>query len=157
RIYSLDGSITDGFLESLNSATASGVQNAGKYDDLMTIAVDKPAQIYAGQDVLNLVFVGENIHQDDVTRIVAGRDIKDSPDIATFNIGATLPSLLIGGPGTFDIEAGRNIGPLSPSSTDDITGIVAIGNVDNPYLPHESADLEVLFGVGKGIDNQAFV
>jgi hypothetical protein len=38
-----------------------------------------------------------------------------------------------------------------------LTGIDAIGNADDPYLPHQSADVQVLFGTGRGVDNAAFI
>ena len=71
RIFSLTGSITD------------GVQGSdGKFADLLQISVDKPAEIEAGQNILNLAFQGQNLRDDDVTSIIAGRDISDSPNFA---------------------------------------------------------------------------
>ncbi|WP_083214422.1 filamentous haemagglutinin family protein [Burkholderia stabilis] len=154
RIYSLNGDIVDGVLQATGAA-------AGFYDNLVPVAIDKPALIQAGRDIVNLSFLGQNLRKSDVTRIVAGRDIYDTP---LHNV--VVPVLSLGGPGTFDIEAGRNIGPLTsqldvnsaltnPSGI--VTGINAIGNANNPYLPHESANVNVLFGVGPGIDTASFV
>lgn len=148
RIYSLNGDIVDGVL-----------QATGFFDNLVPISIDKPAFIQAGQDIVNLAFQGQNLRKSDVTRIVAGRDIYDTP------VGGALytviPALVLGGPGTFDIEAGRNIGPLTNQSqirsAGVLTGIDAIGNANNPNLPHESANINVLFGVGPGIDTSTFV
>ncbi len=95
RIYSLSGSIINGVLESTGG-------NAGFTTRLVAVAVDKSALIEAGGDIVNLAFEGQNLRDADVTRIVAGRDILDTPlgqDIVT-------PSLVLGGPGSFDIEAG---------------------------------------------------
>jgi len=122
---------------------------------VVPVVIDKPALIQAGRDIVNLSFLGQNLRRSDVTRIVAGRDIYDTP-------AAGLPALNIGGPGTFDIEAGRNIGPLTnlsgvTNAAGITTGINAIGNANNPYLPHESANVNVLFGVGPGIDTASFV
>ncbi len=81
------------------------------YDKLVDIAVDKAALIEAGGDIVNLAFEGQNLRDADVTRIVAGRDIMDTPlrqDVVT-------PSLVLGGPGSFDVEAGRNIGAVDQS------------------------------------------
>jgi filamentous hemagglutinin family protein len=156
RIYSLTGSIVDGVLE-------DAAPNAGFYDDLLTIAVDKPAFIEAGQNIDNLSFQGQNLRDADVTRIVAGRDIDDTPLV---HGGKVIPSLELGGPGYFDIEAGRNIGPLTNQAQEfdaqspvagSATGIDAIGNANNPSLPHESANVQVLFGVGPGIDDTDFI
>ncbi|MEJ0004662.1 MAG: filamentous hemagglutinin family protein [Pararobbsia sp.] len=154
RIYSLDGSIVDGTLE-----PQGALSNAGDFDSLLTISVDKPAEIDAGQDILNLIFQGQNLRDSDVTRIVAGRDIADRPNLA----GSAPPSLVLGGPGTFDIEAGRNIGPLTPAGkilstqAEPRTGIDTVGNADNPNLPHKSANVQVLFGVAPGIDDADFI
>ncbi|WP_244136084.1 MULTISPECIES: filamentous haemagglutinin family protein [unclassified Burkholderia] len=148
RIYSLNGDIVDGVL-----------QTTGFYDKLVPISIDKPAFIQAGQDIVNLAFQGQNLRKSDVTRIVAGRDLYDTAFAGTVN--AVVPALVLGGPGTFDIEAGRNIGPLTNQSqiksASVLTGIDAIGNANNPNLPHESANINVLFGVGPGIDTSTFV
>jgi filamentous hemagglutinin family protein len=149
RIYSLDGSVVDGTVDPL-----------GRYSNLVDINTDKPTQIYAGNDIVNLAFTGQNLREDDVTRVVAGGNIVDAPATSLiFAVGSPVPALQLAGPGTFDIEAGGNIGPLTnqtqrPGSA---TGIDAIGNADNPFLPHESANVQVLFGVGPGIDTQAFI
>ncbi|MCT6981075.1 hypothetical protein M1697_23625, partial [Salmonella enterica subsp. enterica serovar Oranienburg] len=74
------------------------------------------------------------------------------------------PALLLGGPGSFLVQAGRNIGPLANQTEvagnaavatinqGGYTGIETIGNLINPYLPHESADIDVLYGVGPGME-----
>jgi len=158
RIYSLTGSIVDGVSE------PAGAANAGFYDKLVNLVVDKPALIEAGDDILNLAFQGQNLRDDDVTRIVAGQDIDDTPLPPNTKV---IPSLQLGGPGTFDIEAGRNIGPLTnvqqqvdsqgASFVSTATGIDAVGNANNPNLPHDSANVQVLFGVGPGIDDTDFI
>ncbi|MEQ5842775.1 filamentous hemagglutinin family protein [Paraburkholderia acidicola] len=150
RIYSLNGSITDGILQTTG--------NTGLYNNLVSLVVDKPTLIQAGQDIVNLVFQGQNLRKSDVTRIVAGRDIYDASYQATNNV-SVVPVLTLGGPGTFDIEAGRNIGPLTTAAqaSGAPSGIDAVGNANNPNLPHESADINVLFGVGPGVDVSAFV
>uniref|UniRef100_UPI00158931F9 filamentous haemagglutinin family protein n=1 Tax=Burkholderia anthina TaxID=179879 RepID=UPI00158931F9 len=157
RIYSLDGSIVNG------TADASG---SGFYRNLVTLSIDKPALLQAGQDIVNLALFGQNLRSSDVTRVVAGRDIYDTP--LPFNAGA-IPVLALGGPGWFDVQAGRNIGPLTNpvqlynaqgntgSLSTFFAGIDAIGNTKNPNLPHESANVNVLFGVGPGVDLQGFI
>ncbi len=152
RIYSLTGSITDGFLES-----------SGLYDSWLKISLDKPALIQAGNDIVNLSFEGQNLRDADITRILAGRDIYDTQLPGVLSQGSLFPSLLLSGPGTFDVEAGRNIGPLTTGAEvtaaggSGDTGIDTIGNANNPYLPHESASVQVLFGVGPGIDDANFI
>lgn len=160
RLYSLNGSIVNGGIDT----SASG---DGFYQNLVTLSIDKPALLQAGQDIVNLAFWGQNLRSSDVTRIVAGRDIYDTPIPNTG--GGAVPVLAVGGPGWFDVQAGRNIGPLTSqgelynrnvqtgSITAPFTGIDAIGNANNPNLPHESANVNVLFGVGPGVDLPGFV
>ncbi|MBN3789239.1 filamentous haemagglutinin family protein [Burkholderia sp. Ac-20353] len=151
RIYSLNGDIVNGTLLTTGSS-------AGFYDRLTKLSFDKPTLIQAGRDIVNLAFLGQNLRQSDVTRIVAGRDVYDASYVG---LSAVVPALVLGGPGTFDIEAGRNIGPLTNQQlvkdSRTLTGIDAIGNANNPYLPHESANVNVLFGVGPGVDLSGFV
>ncbi|WP_373453244.1 filamentous haemagglutinin family protein [Burkholderia sp. AU33647] len=159
RIYSLNGSIVNGGIDT--SAIGDGF-----YQNLVTVSIDKPALLQAGQDIVNLAYWGQNLRSSDVTRIVAGRDIYDTPISTT---AGAVPVLEIGGPGSFDVQAGRNIGPLTSqvelynrkANTGGIahlfTGIDAVGNANNPNLPHESANINVLFGVGPGDDLPGFV
>ncbi|WP_234015379.1 filamentous haemagglutinin family protein [Burkholderia sp. BE12] len=160
RLYSLNGSIVNGTVD------APGYSD-GLYRSLVTLSIDKPALVQAGQDIVNLAFWGQNLRSSDVTRIVAGRDIYDTP--IPFTGGGAVPVLSLGGPGWFDVQAGRNIGPLTSqaelynqkANTDGIahpfTGIDAVGNANNPNLPHESANVNVLFGVGPGVDLPGFI
>ncbi|MEK7889081.1 filamentous hemagglutinin family protein [Burkholderia contaminans] len=159
RIYSLNGDIVNGALQSSGGG-------AGFYDKLMQVVIDKPAMIQAGQDIVNLSFQGQNLRKSDVTRIVAGRDIYDTPLVHNATV---VPALTLGGPGYFDIEAGRNIGPLTSQSeayaaltsaypkTGLLTGINATGNASNPNLPHDSANVNILFGVSPGVDTGTFI
>ncbi|KML10979.1 MULTISPECIES: filamentous haemagglutinin family protein [Burkholderia] len=159
RVYSLNGSIVNGGIN-------TSVTGDGFYQNLVTFSVDKPALLQAGQDIVNLAFWGQNLRSSDVTRVVAGRDIYDTPISTT--TGA-VPVLSLGGPGWFDVQAGRNVGPLTSQAelynrkvnvgglAHLFTGIDAVGNANNPNLPHESASINVLFGVGPGIDLPGFV
>ncbi|MDB5974748.1 MAG: filamentous hemagglutinin family N-terminal domain protein [Nevskia sp.] len=161
RIYSLEGSIVNGQLT-----------QGGFYADYLRLVTDKPTLIQAGQDIVNLDFVGQNLSDSDVTRIKAGRDIYDTPvtgDTSLSSPNEEAVSLQLAGPGYFDIEAGRNIGPLTnqiqavtygyfgSSDPSNITGIDTVGNLYNPYLTHQGASVSVLFGIGPGIDAQDFI
>ncbi|VWB14867.1 filamentous hemagglutinin outer membrane protein [Burkholderia lata] len=160
RLYSLNGSIVNGTVDTPGNSD-------GFYRSLVTLSLDKPALVQAGQDIVNLAFWGQNLRSSDVTRIVAGRDVYDTP--VPLGGGGAVPVLAIGGPGWFDVQAGRNIGPLTSqaelynqkANTGGIahvfTGIDAVGNANNPNLPHESASVNVLFGVGPGVDLSGFV
>jgi filamentous hemagglutinin family protein len=160
RIYALNGDITNGVEDS-----------AGFNWDALVLMPSKQADIRAGRDIVNLSLVGQHTHSADITRVSAGRDIYDTP----FPNGVAIaphpwsvlqvPSLLLGGPGTFVVDAGRDIGPLvsqadltsRPSTFVTPTGIESVGNFYNPYLPHESADILVNFGVGPGLDTAGFL
>ena len=159
RIYSLNGDIVNG----MPVAAGDGTE---EYRNLVPLSIDKPALIQAGRDIVNLAFQGQNLRKSDVTRVVAGRDIYDT---AMQRIGGVVvPAIVLGGPGTLDVEAGRDIGPLTSvaqayaagainARLRAFTGINAVGNAINPNLPHDSANVNVLFGVGPGIDTAAFI
>jgi hypothetical protein len=159
-----------------------GAGNSG-----LILSVPKQARVTAGRDILNMMFFGQNLSADDITRIVAGRDITATTLLTTPTVSVSgngvpvsgMPepalqgnSFVVGGPGTFMIEAGRDLGPFLNSAT--ITsfsltnsgpqsivqtyggGILAVGNDWNPWLPAKSADIDVMFGVAKGIDYDGF-
>lgn len=163
RIYALAGDIVDG-------ATAPNGISVRQ----LILEPAKPALIYAGRDIVNLSLIGEQTHDSDITRIAAGRDIYDTQyapntvsNYAPFNDYQLTPSILQGGVGNLLISAGRTIGPLT--SQQDLanygasagvaqqTGIDTIGNLANPYLPHDGANIDVLFGVGPGITTSNFL
>ena len=165
RIYALSGSIVNG------TVASNGIQM-----DEMLIEPDKPALIYAGQDIINLSFIGQQTHASDITRIAAGGSIYDTEydpgvlhALAPLGLNYQLvPVIELSGVGTLDVEAGRNIGPFT-SQTDILnasaevanttipTGIETIGNALNPYLPHDGASIDVLFGIGPGIETSNFL
>ena len=164
RIYALNGDVIDG------TPAPNGLQM-----DQVLIEPDKPALIYAGGDIVNLSFLGQQTHASDITRIAAGGSIYDtlytgSNPLQLFpplNLNYQLvPVIAMGGVGTLDVEAGHNMGPFT-NQTDLLnanngqvnvpTGIQSVGNTYNPYLPHDGASIDVLFGVGPGIDTSNFL
>jgi len=154
----------------------------------LILSVPKQARLGAGRDIVNMMFFGQNLSADDVTRVVAGRDITATtaltPPILSITNGRQIagtsePALqgntfVIGGPGTFMLEAGRDLGPFLNSAS--ITalrtsfvfnatvatgesyggGILSVGNEWNPWLPAQGADVDVMFGVAKGINYDGF-
>lgn len=125
-------------------------------DSLINVA--KQARIAAGRDIANLYFTGQNAGSGDTTTITAGRDITGTTSASAI---ANLPyivssNFVLGGQGTFQVQAGRNIGPFINSATvDNVSyagGIQTVGNDANPWLDAKGADLTVLFGVGKGVN-----
>ncbi|MEJ1970169.1 MAG: filamentous hemagglutinin family protein [Rhizomicrobium sp.] len=144
------------------AGTDIGTATAG-----LTLSVPKQARIEAGRDIINMMFFGQNLSASDVTRIVAGRDITATSVLARVMVGkviTTLPvvqgnTFVIGGPGNFMLEAGRNLGPFLNSATLGTTvqttyggGILSVGNEWNPWLPAQGADVSVMFGVANGMN-----
>ncbi|WP_162626551.1 filamentous haemagglutinin family protein [Acinetobacter sp. CFCC 10889] len=154
RIYSLNGSIINGVEKA----------NTGTWTQRLKLQLPKLAQIYAGKDIQNLVFYGQNLHQSDTTRIVAGQSIVNTPLAWT---SSNLPVIILGGVGTLEVIAGQDIGPLTnpvsankeiggDNSNSDF-GILTIGNRDNHALSTEGANLNIKFGIAPGIKTQAFI
>ncbi len=101
----------------------------------MAWEVDKPATIHAGRDIIDLPFFGQNLAPGDVTSVIASRDItytgNSEPNVAKvffatagvalsgqMDAGAIQAGLSLAGPGFFDIEAGRNLGPFVTPGAD---------------------------------------
>lgn len=138
--------------------------------DQVALALPKAARISAGGDISDMVFIGQNIAADDVTRITAGGDIKASarvlPVAAASGGTVDLPVLqgntfTLGGPGALFIEAGRDLGPFLNSATlagnlDYAGGILTVGNDNNPWLGAAGAKIYTMFGVAGGADFTAF-
>ncbi|MDB5970427.1 MAG: filamentous hemagglutinin [Hydrocarboniphaga sp.] len=137
-IYSLDGDIVD---------TLVTVNNT-------ILAPNKPAQLRAGRDIVNLNFVGQNLYDSDITLIEAGRDLYFQ------RVPSFSAHIEIGGPGTLLLSAGRDIGPLPADNVQAagaLTGFRSVGNLYNPYQQRASgADLLIEFGVAPGIAVQEF-
>ncbi len=127
----------------------------------VALSAAKQARIYAGEDIINLNFQGQNLNTSDVTRIAAGRDIIGT--IGVSNTGGVQGrsavlgnNIVLGGPGTLYVEAGRNLGPFVTSATGtrrtEGGGIRTIGNEANPWLGPNGAAIYLLFGAGKGVE-----
>ncbi|EIP98788.1 filamentous hemagglutinin family N-terminal domain protein [Opitutaceae bacterium TAV1] len=108
------------------------------------VIMPKPAWIRAGRDIVDLAFFGQNLTDDQVTIIQAGRDIRQQ---GILRLGGWTDGngLFIGGPGRLEVIAGRNL-DLNKSA-----GIQAVGNQRNPYLSKtQSADIALTVGAGAG-------
>jgi hypothetical protein len=153
----------------------------------MIINVPKQARIWAGRDIINMMFFGQNLLPTDITRIVAGRDITATTELVPpygyvcqnqtcgYQYGTPESAVegndfVIGGPGSFFLEAGRDMGPfLNSADTNGLFsggnssteaqsfagGVIAVGNGWNPTLAPVSANLYVMFGIAKGADYDA--
>jgi filamentous hemagglutinin family protein len=160
EVMALNGSINDG------TPIAGGLV----FNQLI-LAPDKSALIEAGQDIVDLSFLGQQTHASDTTLISAGHDIYDttfftsSPTLFNTSDYELVPLIALGGVGNLIVEAGHNIGPLTSQSdiqspennSAQATGIETIGNQVNPYLPHDGANIDVLFGVGPGVQTGNFL
>lgn len=118
---------------------------AGGSVEALNLSIPKSAVIYAGKDIADLTYQGQNLKASDQTLLTAGRDIVDSIDA----IGETVN---VGGPGDFDLFAGRNV-TLGFSN-----GLTTSGNLLNPNLPtSQGANISVLTGLGTQPDIAAFL
>src|SRR5262249_37357446 len=95
RIYAVNGDIT---------ATGSyGPRFIGDtYADYLRMEINRPTNIYAGNDIVDLNVIVQNIRAGDVSSITAGRDIR----YTGFNNAG---GLQVAGPGFFVVQAGRDI------------------------------------------------
>jgi filamentous hemagglutinin family protein len=138
----------------LNDPVPNRIIVAGSISDA-AFSLPKQTRISAGGDIVNLYYEGQNVNAGDVTRIAAGRDITATPSVnilgRSFSEGN---SMVVGGPGTLFVEAGRDLGPFATSATirgvDYAGGIRTIGNESNPWLGSQGANIYALFGVGNG-------
>jgi hypothetical protein len=142
RIYAVNGDFVSG-------SGAAGGQFLTDFP--LAWEINKPTKVRAARDIVDLSFFGQNLALDDVTEIVAGRDIYYTGAwqiLSTQNSGFGIPSLTpmnlgglsLAGPGTFYVEAGRNLGPIVTAAGDIIagqstvvpdstgTGIITFGN-----------------------------
>ncbi|QCI79950.1 hypothetical protein E6W36_11835 [Hankyongella ginsenosidimutans] len=163
----------------LNNSEPVRIASGGDLIDL-SLNLPKQARVSAARDIVNIIYIGQNINRDDVTRIVAGRDLTATVELRTalrepsssLEAGNQLVraqptvlgnSIVLGGPGSLFVEAGRDAGPFLTSAvatqrlgTDTTVtipgGILTVGNEQNPFLGAEGATLTLSFGVAGGAD-----
>lgn len=136
-----------------------------------SLTLIKPARIEAGNNIyagtapgggvsttsngtptaVKFTFIGQNNSPGDITSIIAGNDF----------VGG---SYALYGPGTFVLQAGRDLGPFATVAN----GIATIGNGSasggtfsglslKSYLPPQGAEIDLLFGVKPGINYAAAI
>lgn len=111
----------------------------------------KPVQIEAGHDIVDLNLYGQNLAAGDVTSIHAGRDITYiDPYNANGKLLGNSRTIQLDGPGSLELSAGRNI-DLGNS-----VGVVTQGNLNNPALPDQGADIAMMVGVNEAPDYSGF-
>lgn len=107
----------------------------------------KPVTISAGQDIVNLNLVAQNLTPGDVTSVTAGGDITypESRIPLTENQGGGIEpngnGIVVSGPGELQVTAGGNIN-LGTSN-----GITTNGNQSDTVLPSAGASISVEAGV----------
>ncbi len=150
----------------------------------VTLFSPKPARVLAGRDITDVALYLQNLKPDAVSVVSSARDLVPyNPNSALrvaaktgnnfvvegfFQAGAgpLAGDIQIGGPGTLEVLAGRNLDLGTAVATADGTaaGITSIGNTRNPFLPFEGADLVTGAGLGRtlglgqsGVDWDAFL
>ncbi|MET0534050.1 MAG: filamentous hemagglutinin family protein, partial [Steroidobacter sp.] len=109
------------------------------------IIVAKSTSMTAGRDIINTSLRAQNLRASDVTLVRAGRDLRYSPNLLTAQMS-------VGGPGRFDVITGRHL-DLGFSA-----GLTTTGRLLNPAIQaEEGADLNVLVGMGRDMNINAFV
>ncbi len=125
----------------------------------------KAARIMAGSDITDVGLYLQNNQATDITVISAGRDLKVFDANSVLRQAAQVGSnilqtesqspesgdIQLGGPGTLDVIAARNLdlGTSGAASSDGThVGITTIGNTLNPALPFTGAGMIVAAGTG---------
>jgi len=135
----LTGSTPDSTISRIVSLTGSVTNDSPNASQLYFAA---PARIVAGLDVLNLVVDFTNLEPTDVSAIVAGRDISYTFSRDSAGQINTLPTyVVVDGPGTLEMDAGRNVN-LGTSD-----GVTSRGSIENTGLPGGGADISVTAGI----------
>jgi filamentous hemagglutinin len=134
----------------------------------LTLFSPKASRIIASRDISDIAFYLQNTGAEDISIISAGRDLlpytSNTPLRSLVNTptsllaqnqpGALAGDISLGGPGTLQVLAGKDIRLGNGASNADGTGagILTIGNARNPALPFEGADLILAAGIGPAYD-----
>ncbi len=108
---------------------------AGTTTSQISLIPNAPAEIQAGLDIIDLPFFGENFSADDVTSLIAGRNIGANV------LGDAQPAAIeLAGPGNLLVQAGRDITfqtqRVAAGASPIETGIRTIGNsIDGSAKP----------------------
>ena len=145
------GLLTFGGLSAFQGVIHSGDPNpalitAGGDIEGLALSIPKAADIVAGRDIVDVRYTGQNTSPNDITLVSAGRDIVDDSN------AGSLTGFQVGGPGSLDVMAGRNINLGAEH------GITTTGNLYNGNLPSTGADISVMVGYGsQGADLSGFL
>jgi filamentous hemagglutinin family protein len=145
----------------LSGQGAAGLTAAGGATEFpLSWEITKTAQVHAGRDIIDLPFFGQNLSPTDVTQIVAGRDIFYTGALALaagiYPSRPTLPQpenaagLSLAGPGFFNIEAGRNLGPF-------VTAVADQGAIQTENSTDETGIGIITFGDTVTVGNRLII
>lgn len=134
----------------------------------VTLFSPKTSRIIASQDIVDVSLYLQNVASSDVSLVAAGRDIipynANTTLRTTANTGGNVTvqtlsglgngplagDIQISGPGTLQVLAGGDLdlgsGPNYANGTG--AGLTSIGNVRNPYLPFDGANIVAGAGIG---------
>lgn len=129
----------------------------------LTLYSPKVTRVIAGNDITDVSLYMQNLSENDVSVVSAGRDIiaydANSPlrtealavgNVLGSNEKALAGDIQISGPGSLEVLAGRNLDLGTGSENSDGTGagITSIGNLRNPSLPFGGASIYAGAGIG---------
>ncbi len=134
-------------------ARKGSIESAGGGQSILIFELPKQASIVAGQDIRDLQLHLQNLTDEDVTLLQAGRDImfssrRDADGSLITNASAGIE---LAGPGELNLVAGRDV-DLGTSE-----GVVAIGNTRNLLLTETGANVTVEAGISKALDYVAYL
>ncbi len=151
---------TPGLLHANDPSPARIYAQGGDISGL-TLFSPKKTQIFAAQDISDIAFYIQNSSKDDTSIVASGRDIRPynassllrQSAKGTGNRESSPPlagDIQISGPGTLEVLAGRNLDLGTGTEAEDGTGvgITSTGNIRNPFLSTEGADLVIGAGIG---------
>ena len=179
RLFKISGSTTGAaaVLQTKQALHATGILHANDPEaiqiyaaggDISGLSLFSPTEtrIIAGRDITDIGLYLQNVSSSDVSVVSAGRDIiafdPNSPlRVASLSAGNAFAGtglsagdIQLGGPGTLEVLAGRNlnlgVGPINADGTG--SGISTIGDTSNPYLPFQGANVVGSAGIGGAPD-----
>ena len=102
----------------------------------------KPVRVSAGRDIVNFSVEAQNVADDSVTALTAGRDIIfESQRELDGRLRVNNAELTVAGPGLLQLRAGRDI-DLQTSD-----GITTTGDNNNGFLPDGGATISLIAGL----------
>jgi filamentous hemagglutinin family protein len=122
--------------------------NDVNFDPNTTVVLPKTVEVYAGHDVVDPNLVVQNNRATDVSIIQAGGSIRYSDPVKNIDgsIIASAATLQVAGPGRLQLVAGKSIDLGSAE------GVRSVGDLYDPYLSAQGADIMVRTGAAGGIN-----